>query len=159
MIVLGLDPGIDRLGWAFLKDSEEGIALLHYGLITTDKTKDSVFRLGEIASDLNQLIVTHSPDCMCIEHIFFSKNVKTAMTIAEVRGVLKVIASQHMLEVREIHPMQLKKKLVGSGKASKKEMQLVMKNLFGLVNDFKTDDVADAIAIGYVGLLEAIGQL
>src|SRR3989344_3063857 len=90
MTILGLDPGIDRLGWAVLRDTEEGIALVHYGLITTDKTKDSTFRFGEIAVDLNQLLLTHAPEIVFIEKLFFSINAKTAMLIAEVRGVLKV---------------------------------------------------------------------
>lgn len=159
MIVLGLDPGIDRLGWAFLKDTEEGIALIHYGLITTDKTKDSTFRLGEIAVDLQQLIQTHAPDMIFIEKLFFSINAKTAMLIAEVRGVLKVSAALQSIELREIHPMQLKKKLLGTGKGTKKQMQAAMKSLFGLDGTFKTDDVADAVAIAYIGMLEAIGQI
>ena len=159
MTILGLDPGIDRLGWAVLVDTTEGIELEHYGLITTDKTKDSTYRLGEISSDLQELIATHHPDTIVIEKLFFSINAKTAMLIAEVRGVLKATAATHKIEIRELHPMQLKKKLLGTGKAKKKEMQAAMKSLFNLDEKFKTDDVADAIAIAYVGLLEAKGQI
>jgi len=159
MIVLGLDPGIDRLGWAVLSDTDEGIELGHYGLVTTDKTKDSTFRLGEIAADLRKLITTHHPDTLCIESLFFSVNAKTAMLIAEVRGVLKATAAGQKVSVRELHPMQLKKKLLGTGKGTKKQMQAAMKSLFGLDGKFKTDDVADAIAIAYIGLLEAKGQI
>ncbi|MCC7304396.1 crossover junction endodeoxyribonuclease RuvC [bacterium] len=159
MIILGLDPGIDRLGWAFIKDSEEGIELIHYGLITTDKTKDSTHRLGEIAVDLEQLITTHHPDIIYIEKLYFSVNVKTAMTVAEVRGVLKVGAALQNIELRELHPMQLKKRILGTGKGTKKEMQSAMKSLFKIEGTFKTDDVADAIAIAYIGILEATGQM
>ena len=159
MTILGLDPGIDRLGWAVLRDTDEGLALVHYGLITTDKTKDSTFRFVEIANDLNELLLTHSPDIVFIEKLFFSINAKTAMLIAEVRGVLKVTTALQGIEIREIHPMQLKKKILGTGKGTKKEMQAAMKSLFGLEGTFKTDDVADAVAIGYIGILEALGQI
>lgn len=159
MTILGLDPGIDRLGWAVLKDVTEGIELAHYGLITTDKTKDSAYRLGEIAIDLQELIATHHPDMIFIEKLFFSINAKTAMLIAEVRGVLKATAAIQKIEIRELHPMQLKKKLLGTGKGTKKEMQAAMKSLFNLDGKFKTDDVADAVAIAYIGMLEAKGQI
>ncbi|PIY17385.1 crossover junction endodeoxyribonuclease RuvC [Candidatus Dojkabacteria bacterium CG_4_10_14_3_um_filter_Dojkabacteria_WS6_41_9] len=159
MTILGLDPGIDRLGWAVLKDTDEGLALVHYGLITTDKTKDSTFRLGEIAIDLQQLILTHTPDIVFIEKLFFSINAKTAMLIAEVRGAIKVTTALQNVEIRELHPMQLKKKILGSGKGTKKEIQGAMKSLFNIESKFKTDDVADAIAIAYIGMLEALGQI
>lgn len=159
MTILGLDPGIDRLGWAIIKDFEEGFELVHYGLITTDKTKDSAFRLGEISVDLNELILTHAPDIIYIEKLFFSINAKTAMLIAEVRGVLKATAAVANIELQEVHPMQLKKKILGTGKGTKKQMQEAMKSLFKLEGTFKTDDVADAVAIAYIGMLEAIGQI
>lgn len=159
MTILGLDPGIDRLGWAVLRDTDEGISLVHYGLITTDKTKDSTYRFGEIAVDLNQLLQTHAPEIVFIEKLFFSINAKTAMLIAEVRGVLKVTTVLQGIEIRELHPMQLKKKILGTGKGTKKEMQAAMKSLFQIEGAFKTDDVADAVAIGYIGILEALGQI
>lgn len=159
MIVLGLDPGIDRLGWAVLKDLESGLELVHYGLITTDKTKESQYRFAEIASDLQQLLQTHTPDIVYIEKLFFSINARTAMLIAEVRGVIKVTAALQGIELKELHPMQLKKKILGTGKGTKKEMQAAMKSLFHIEQKFKTDDVADAIAISYIGMLEALGQI
>lgn len=159
MTVLGLDPGIDRLGWAVLKSLEEGIALVHYGLITTSKESPSAIRLAEIYTDLQTLIQTHSPDIVYIESLFFSVNAKTAMTVSEVRGVIKAAAALHQYEVKEIHPLTLKKKIIGTAKANKKEIQAAMKSLFSLESAFKTDDVADAVAIAYVGILDATGQI
>lgn len=159
MIVLGLDPGIDRLGWAIIRETEEGIELVHYGLITTDKSRDSAARFAEIAIDLQQLIHTHEPDIVYIEKLFFSINAKTAMLIAEARGVLKVTTALENLEIKELHPMQLKKKIVGTGKATKKEIQAAISSLFSIEEKFKTDDVADAIAIAYIGMLEATGNI
>jgi crossover junction endodeoxyribonuclease RuvC len=159
MTILGLDPGIDRLGWAVIKDLDDSYELVHYGLITTDKTKDSSVRLAEIAADLQSLLVTHHPDLVATEQLFFSVNVKTAMTVSEVRGVIKAISSLQGLEVKEVHPLTLKKRIVGSAKATKKEMQSAVSTLFNLTSKFKTDDVADAIAIAYVGMLDALGQI
>ena len=132
---------------------------MHYGLITTDKSKESQFRFAEIASDLNQLLETHAPDIVFIEKLYFSINAKTAMLIAEVRGVIKVTTALQGIELRELHPMQLKKRILGTGKGTKKDMQAAMKSLFNIEEKFKTDDVADAVAISYIGMLEALGQI
>jgi len=159
MIVLGLDPGIDRLGWAIINETEKTIELVKYGLITTDKKASSSSRLGELALDLAILIKEYKPNLMCVEKLFFSVNAKTAMLIAEVRGVIKATGANAGLSIIEVHPMQLKKRLTGTGKAKKKEVQEAVSRIFEIKSDFKTDDVADAIGIGYVGLLEEIGQL
>jgi crossover junction endodeoxyribonuclease RuvC len=159
MVVLGLDPGIDRLGWAVIEDTSESYSLHNYGLISTNKTEDSALRLNEIAVDLIGLIEKYSPDAVFIEKLFFSVNVKTAMTVSEVRGVIKATCAGKGKQVFEVHPLTLKKKIVGTAKATKKEIQSAMLSLFKIDTKFITDDVADAIAIAYLGILDALHQI
>lgn len=159
MKVLGFDPGIDRLGWAVITEGDTSYSLDRFGLITTDKTKDSAFRLAEISTDTIHLMKEFNPDVVYIEKLFFSVNVKTAMIVSEVRGVLKSIVATEKKILKEIHPMQLKKVITGSGKAKKKDIQQAMISLFNLQEKFATDDVADAIAIAYVGILEELQHI
>lgn len=159
MRVLGLDPGIDRLGWAIITENAASYSLDKFGLITTDKNSDSAVRLAEIATDLAELLRQFQPQVVYIEKLFFSVNAKTAMTVSEVRGVIKSVVANQERPVKEIHPMQLKKMITGTGKAKKKDIQQAMKSLFNLQEKFATDDVADAIAIAYVGILEELHHI
>jgi len=158
-VILGFDPGIDRLGWGVVSGSSfQEKDCLGYGLITTDRKATIEDRLLEINQDVEYVIQKYKPTHIYAEKLFFAQNVTTAFTVSEVRGVLKLLARKNNIPYAEIHPMTLKKKMVGTGKATKQQIRFVVQKIFGFEEMPSPDDVADGIAIAYCGFLEEIAQ-
>jgi len=148
MIVLGIDPGTATLGWAIIKNGEGATCKVEaYGCIETDKASIFPRRLEEIHKKLSEVILKYQPDITAIEQLFFAKNVKTAITVGEARGVAILAAVQANLPVAEYTPLQVKQALVGYGRAEKKQMQKMLKILLGLNELPQPDDAADALAV------------
>lgn len=148
MVVLGIDPGTASLGWGIIKRTEEvAYKVEAYGCIKTDKSNLFSRRLEEIHRELSKIIKKYEPDIAAVEQLFFAKNVKTAISVGEARGVAILAAAQANLAVAEYTPLQVKQSLVGYGRAEKKQMQKMLKVLLGLEDIPKPDDAADALAI------------
>ena len=147
MKILGVDPGTATTGYGFLESSRGQLKVLEYGCILTDKKLRPEDRLGEIEQDLNKLIKKHRPRILAVESLFFYKNVKTAISVAQARGVVLLCAKRNRLSVREFTPLQIKNTLTGYGKADKKQVQYMVMKLLGLKRIPKPDDAADALAI------------
>lgn len=148
MVVLGIDPGTASLGWGIIKRTEEvAYKVEAYGCIKTDKSNLFSRRLEEIHRELSKIIKKYEPDVAAVEQLFFAKNVKTAISVGEARGVAILAAVQANLAVAEYTPLQVKQSLVGYGRAEKKQMQKMLKVLLGLEDIPKPDDAADALAI------------
>lgn len=143
---MGIDPGYDRLGFGVI----EGDKALAYGIITTPKG-ETAERLREIAVDLRALLEQYTPTKLVIEELFFAKNVTTALKVAEVRGVVMMLAAERGICVVEVKPVEVKMALTGYGKADKKQMQEMTKLVFKLTTIPKPDDAADALAIAWIG--------
>lgn len=146
--ILGFDPGYGRLGYGVI----EGKKALAYGVITTEKDVAMGERLAEIAADVRTLLAKHRPDIVVIEELFFSKSVTTALKVAEVRGALLLLAAEHGATVVEVKPNEVKLALTGYGRADKRQMQDMVRTVFGLVQSPKIDDAADALAIAWTGM-------
>lgn len=144
--ILGFDPGYGRLGFAVV----EANAAIGYGVITTPKEHDAGERLKEIADDVRTLLRQYRPEVMAIETLFFSKNVTTGLKVAEVRGVLLMLAAEAGLNIVEVKPNEVKMALTGYGKADKRQMQEMVRAVFKLKKAPKVDDAADALAIAWV---------
>jgi len=148
VVVLGIDPGTASLGWGIIKRTEEvAYKVEAYGCIKTDKSNLFSRRLEEIHRELSKIIKKYEPDVAAVEQLFFAKNVKTAISVGEARGVAILAAVQANLAVAEYTPLQVKQSLVGYGRAEKKQMQKMLKVLLGLEDIPKPDDAADALAI------------
>jgi len=148
VVVLGIDPGTATLGWGIIKRTEEvAYKVEAYGCIKTDKSNLFSRRLEEIHRELSRIIKKYEPDIAAVEQLFFAKNVKTAISVGEARGVAILAAVQANLAVAEYTPLQVKQSLVGYGRAEKKQMQKMLKVLLGLKDIPKPDDAADALAI------------
>lgn len=145
MVVLGIDPGLALTGWSILEKKPE-LKLLAYGCIKTSKEQKQEKRLLKIFEDLQEIIKKYKPKIVCLEKIFFNTNAKTALTIGEVRGVIKTCALLNNLSVFEFTPLQIKNCIAGYGRAEKKQMQKMVKVLLGLKQIPKPDDAADAVA-------------
>ncbi len=148
MKILGIDPGFGRLGYAILETNKKSFKVIDCDCFETKAKSDFSKRLMLVADKVNRLILKHKPDIMAIEKIFFAKNQKTAMQIAEVRGVLLYLAAQSKIPAYEHTPLEVKMALCGYGKATKEQVQKMLKILLKLTFLPKSDDATDALAIG-----------
>ncbi|MBI5417343.1 crossover junction endodeoxyribonuclease RuvC [Candidatus Poribacteria bacterium] len=146
MRVLGIDPGIAITGYGVVEDHSGKFKSIAYGCIITE-SKDSVScRLKTIYQDLGEIIKTYRPDFIAIEELFFAANVKTAISVGEARGVIILGAANLNIPIAQYTPLQIKQGISGYGKADKKQVQYMIKNLLGLSEIPKPDDAADGLA-------------
>ncbi len=149
MRILGFDPGYGRLGFGVIDVTRGKATAVTFGVITTKAGEKQGKRLLEINDDAESLIKAHQPDVIAIEELFFAKNVTTALKVAEVRGILLYLAAKYGISVQEVKPVEVKMALTGYGKADKRQMQDMVKAVFGLSKIPKPDDAADALAIAW----------
>ncbi len=147
MVILGIDPGYATVGFGVIKIENGRNMPVDYGVITTPKTVSLTKRLEMIAKGIEDLIEKYNPDAFALEELFFQNNQKTAIAVAEARGVILLTAIKKLGEIYEYTPMQIKQAMTGYGKADKKQMQQVVKLFLGLKDIPKPDDAADALAI------------
>lgn len=147
MIILGIDPGYAIVGYGILSYDGNKFKALEYGAITTDASMNMTDRLRSIYDDLDTIIERTKPDFMAIEELFFNSNQKTAINVAQARGVLLLAALNHNVEIFEYTPLQVKQAVAGYGRADKNQVQQMVKLLLGLEKVPKPDDTADALAI------------
>ena len=147
MIILGIDPGFGRLGYAILESRSGQETLRVAQCIETPRTLPHAERLRMIADTLEQEIKTRKPDVVAIEKLFFTKNQKTAIGVAEARGVVLLLSAKFNIPIFECTPLEVKIALTGYGKAQKSQVQMMVKTLLRLPAIPKPDDIADAIAV------------
>ncbi|MBI4973124.1 crossover junction endodeoxyribonuclease RuvC [Candidatus Roizmanbacteria bacterium] len=150
MIIMSIDPGIDRVGYAFFdKKSSSDYTYLSSGLIQTDKKCTPEKRLLKIHSDLESLALKLRPKLLIMERIFFFKNQKTIVAVGQAQGVIMLLAAEHTMPVIFMTPLEIKQIVTGYGQADKKSVQKMLQMSLGLIKELKQDDQADAIACGY----------
>ncbi|SEC72928.1 Holliday junction endonuclease RuvC [Paenibacillus sp. GP183] len=145
--ILGIDPGIAIVGFGFIDKIGSKLVPVQYGSIQTEAHTEPGIRLKEVYDAAVQLIEKYKPDAMAIEKLFFNRNVTTAFTVGQARGVIVLAGVQAGLQVAEYTPLQVKQAVVGYGKAEKHQVQEMVKMLLKLSVVPKPDDVADALAI------------
>lgn len=146
MRIIGIDPGFEKTGFAVMETENRKIKLLDFGMIFTSKECPFPQRLHQIATDLKKILKQWKPQAAAIEHVFFSKNVKTAIKVANSRGVVLEILEEHGIPIHEFTPSQIKSTVTGDGKADKLQIKKMLQYLLSI--DLKNDDTADAIAAG-----------
>lgn len=158
MIILGIDPGTAATGYSLIKRNFKEIEILNFGCIKTDKSLPKDKRLKIIFNETSSLIKTYQPEILAIESLFFNKNIRTALSVGEAKGVILLAASLSNLKIVEYTPLQVKESLVGYGRATKKEIKEMVRIYFNLADERFSDDAADAVAIVLCHLnLEALG--
>lgn len=145
--ILGIDPGTATTGWAILDENEGAIKTVAYGHISTEKYLDDEERLLEICRDLKDIVKKYRPTEAAIEKLFFFKNQKTIISVAQSRGAILLTLSQNDVTISSYTPLQVKQALTGYGRADKKQMQEMTKSILRLGCVPRPDDTADAIAI------------
>lgn len=147
MLVLGIDPGMATTGFGILKVSGQDYKAVDFGCIRTPPRLEVTQRLVQLYQGLGNLIDIYKPAAVAVEELFFNKNVKTAMAVGQARGVILVAAALKKIEVVEYTPLQVKQGVVGYGRASKKQVQEMVKILLKLEVIPKPYDAADALAL------------
>jgi crossover junction endodeoxyribonuclease RuvC len=147
MKILGIDPGTAATGYGVIENNRGKLRLLEYGCITTSKKQKPASRLAEIHHDLKLLLRKYKPQLVAVESIYFYKNAKTAIAVAQSRGVALLAAEQAKIPILELSPLRVKNSLTGYGKADKKQVQQMVKLLLNLKTVPKPDDAADALAV------------
>ena len=153
MRIIGIDPGLARVGYGIIEIENERKILLDCGVIETNKGRKEEDRLYEIFQDLNELINHWKPTAAAVEKFFFYRS-STTISVVQARGVIMMVLASKKIHVSEYSPAQIKLTIAGSGKASKKDiLDAVMYNL-DLSKPPKPDDSADALAIALTKLNE-----
>lgn len=143
---MGIDPGTGILGFGVIEVTGSKMKLVDAGVIRTPAHTPHDERLEEIFDGLTEIIAATKPDAFSIEKLFFTRNITTAMSVAEARGVAILVARKAGLVVSEYTPPQIKQTLTGYGKADKKQVQEMVRLQLGLKEVPKPDDCADALA-------------
>lgn len=147
MIILGIDPGIAIVGFGVVKKEGSQMKPIQYGSIVTEAGLRTETRLKQIYDAMTHLLDKYKPNVMAVEKLFFNRNVTTAFTVGQARGVMLLAAEEAQVGVAEYTPLQVKQAVVGYGKAEKHQVQEMVKMLLGLAEKPKPDDVADALAV------------
>ncbi len=147
MRVLGVDPGIAIAGYGIVDYAGNSFSPVDYGCIRSGAGMLPHLRLSKLFSELTNLIVKYRPQCLAVEELFFNRNVRTAMSVSQARGVILLAAALAGLAVYEYTPLQVKQAVVGRGRADKQQVQYMIKIILNLPAIPKPDDVADALAV------------
>ena len=161
MRVLGIDPGTAIVGYSIIDYKNNKIQLIDYGCIYTNKEDSLSLRLEQVYLRVESLINLYKPDHMAIEELFFFKNQKTIISVAQSRGVIILKAQLSGLDIYNYTPLQVKTGITGYGRADKKQMQESVKMILKLIEIPKPDDAADAIAIAinHINTIRGVGAL
>lgn len=150
MRVIGIDPGYATIGWGVLNYNNFKFEIIAHGAITTPADMLFCDRLVMLYSKFYDILNLYKPDCMSIERLFFSSNKKTAIDVAQARGVLLFCAKGFGIDIFEYSPLQVKKGITGLSRAAKSQVMYMTKNILNLKKMPKPDDVADALALAVV---------
>ncbi len=147
MRILGIDPGIGITGYSIIEADENGYELLNSGSIQTNKSDTVSKRLVELYEDMLQICNIYKPDEAAIEQLFFFKNQKTIIPVAEARGVILAALEKSGIKTAEYTPLTVKQVLTGHGRADKSEVRTMVEKFITLNKNTKLDDTVDSIAI------------
>jgi len=161
MIVMGVDPGVAKLGYAFIEiEGKEGkLKAIDYDCTTTSMNLSPGERLKIINNELNKLIKKYKPNVMAVESVYFFKNLKTAMPVSQAKGVVLLTAAKKKIPVYEITPLQMKMAITGYGRAEKKQVQEMLRVLLNMKEAPKSDDAADALGVAFCYVLQDNSRL
>ena len=145
--ILGIDPGTGILGFGVIDYlNYKNLVMIDAGVIKTPIKQEDSIRLETIYLELSNVIKDNKPDIMVVEKLFFAQNVTTAMSVSQARGIVLLCGRQANLDIFEYTPLQIKQSLTGYGRAEKKQVQEMVKNILKLNKIPKPDDCADALA-------------
>lgn len=152
-VVLGLDPGTGRTGWGAVRQVNGDIEFVECGCLSTDPKGTREERLLDLHNQLSALFQRIRPEVAAVEELFFSRNVTTALSVGEARGVILLAAAQHRVTVTSYNPMTVKEAVAGAGRAGKPEMTQAVMFTLNLTEKPRPDDAADGLALALCHLI------
>ena len=153
MLVLGIDPGTATTGYGLVREHPNGdLESVAYGVIKTPARTPMQDRLLQIHTEITELIAAHQPDAAAVETLYFGKNVTTAITVAQGRGVILLALAEAGLPIREYKPAEIKQAIAGYGNADKWQVQEMIRQLLNLDEIPRPDDAADGLGIAITDL-------
>jgi crossover junction endodeoxyribonuclease RuvC len=148
MVVLGIDPGTATTGYGLVRENQDGgLEALAYGVILTSADQPMPQRLLELHRQITALLLLHRPESSAVEKLFFQRNVRTAISVGQARGVVLLCLAEAGLKVGEYTPLEIKQAVAGYGGAEKHQVQQMVRALLGLPDIPRPDDAADALAV------------
>lgn len=147
MIIVGIDPGIGRVGWGIIQEEKGDLKAIDFGCFETSAKTRPEERLLQINQFLGKLFKKFRPEVMSVEELYFAANAKTALIVGQARGAILLSAAQAKIPTHSYTPLQVKQSLTGYGRAEKKQIQAMVKVILNLSSPPKQDDAADALAI------------
>ena len=148
MLVIGIDPGTATTGYGLVQeDLQGGLSVVDFGVILTPAELPMPERLLELFRQLSEILLLHRPDSAAVEKLFFQRNVRTALSVGQGRGVALLALAQAGMPVSEYTPLEVKQAVVGYGGADKNQVQQMVRALLGLPEIPRPDDAADALAV------------
>lgn len=147
MIIAGIDPGTATTGYGMIRKIKNKLRCLDYGIIQTDPGLLPEERLKKLHLGLSKLLNKYKPKILATENLYFFKNLKTAMTVSEAKGVILLTAAKKKIKVWQFAPLEVKMGICGYGRADKTQIQRMIKEILNLKEIPKPDDAADALAI------------
>lgn len=147
MIILGIDPGLSKMGFGVIKINDEQTSLIDFGIISTTADQPLEKRLKTIYLDLKTVIKEYQPKAMSVEGSFFGKNVRSMMMLGHARGMALLGAAQAGIPVYEYSPRKIKQSVTGNGNATKEQVKYMVQIILGLKEKKIPDDASDALAI------------
>ena len=158
MRVLGIDPSVKSTGFGIIEYSNDTYTVLNCGVIKPSRRKLFHHKINEIKSRLEDLIATFEPDEVAIENPFYARNIKTAITLGQVRGAALVAVASHNCALYEYSPLEIKKALTGYGQADKNQVRMMVQILLNIKDKKLETDASDALATAYCHLNSRIFQ-
>jgi len=146
-LVLGIDPGTAITGYGLVREDDEGLTLVDCGIIATPAGQPLPTRLQAIYRGLVAVVRQHGPDTAAVEELFFSRNVRTALSVGQARGVALLALADSDLPIYEYKPLEVKQTVAGYGGADKQQVQEMVRMLLHLDHVPQPDDAADAVAV------------
>lgn len=147
MLTLGIDPGTATTGFGLVTEKRDKLVFVDHGVIKTSPKDSAHVRLKQIHAGLKKIFKEYKPDAVAVEKIFFGANAKTAIAVGQARGIVLLAVAEQRIALAEYTPLEVKMAITGYGRADKKQVQQMVKNLLGLSFLPKPDDAADALAI------------
>jgi crossover junction endodeoxyribonuclease RuvC len=147
LIILGIDPGLANTGWGVVEQQGSSSVCLAYGCVTTGPETPVAQRLSQVHDAVAEVVSRYRPDECAVESVFFGSNAKSAFATGQARGVALLATVEARIEIAEYSPVQVKKAIVGSGTADKRQVQYMVRTLLSLDHDPTPDHASDALAV------------
>lgn len=158
MRVLGIDPSLKSTGYGLLEYMGQEYSVLAYGTIKPTVSKPFHHKINEIKSKIEEIIATYNPEEVAIENTFYAQNVKTALTLGQVRGAILIAIASQDCPLFEYSPLEIKKAVTGYGQADKNQVSIMIKTLLNITDNHMETDASDALGTAFCHLNSRLFQ-